>query len=90
MPKEIIRDEAGMFDMVVGWTHGQSAQVGIQTSDGRSLADVLRGGAAVEGQPPQEDPAEFRSLWGTLDRAGINRMIAVLRRARDQAYGKDE
>jgi hypothetical protein len=31
-----------------------------------------------------------RGLFATLDREGINRLIRVLRRARDQAYGRDE
>lgn len=33
--------------------------------------------------------AQFTGVWGTLDRAGCNRMIRALRRARDQAYGPD-
>ncbi len=32
----------------------------------------------------------FNSLWGTLDRAQINRLIRLLRKARDDAYGRDE
>jgi hypothetical protein len=31
-----------------------------------------------------------RGLFVDLDRAGINQAIRVLRRARDQAFGRDE
>ena len=33
---------------------------------------------------------EFDSLWCDLDRHEINKLIKVLRRARDSAYGRDE
>jgi hypothetical protein len=33
---------------------------------------------------------ETEGWYGTLDRHAINRLIRVLRRARDQAYGRDE
>lgn len=33
---------------------------------------------------------EFDSLWTDLDRHEINKLIKVLRRARDSAYGRDE
>jgi hypothetical protein len=33
---------------------------------------------------------QFQSLWASLDRAGINRLIKMLRKARDDAYGRDE
>ncbi len=29
-------------------------------------------------------------LWSSLDRTGCNDLIRVLRRARDQAFGRDE
>jgi hypothetical protein len=32
----------------------------------------------------------FTGLWGTLDRDGCNRLIRVLRRARDQTFGRDK
>jgi len=30
------------------------------------------------------------SVWSDLDRAGCNRLIQIVRRARDSAYGRDE
>lgn len=94
MPKEVIHDEAGMYDMVVGWSRGTVenethepiggyVQLGIETSDGASLVEKLRG-------MDVEEAAMFTRVWGTLDRAGCNRAIRTLRRARDQAFGRDE
>ena len=42
--------------------------------------------AALQGSAPEAANAQT----GPLSRAEINRLIAALRRARDQAYGKDE
>lgn len=39
---------------------------------------------------PPDGVGYGRGLWTTLDRDGINRLIRVLRRARDQAFGRDE
>jgi len=81
MPKEIIYDSAGMYDAVVGWSPDQYVQVGIQTHSGRTLAETLGAG---------DNPAQFTGLWGTFDRDGLNRLIKMLRHAREAAYGKDE
>ena len=43
----------------------------------------------AKNETPSDLPS-FNSLWGTLDRAQINRMIKMLRKARDEAYGTDE
>jgi hypothetical protein len=32
----------------------------------------------------------YDGMYVTLDRSGINRLIRNLRRARDQAFGRDE
>lgn len=32
----------------------------------------------------------YRGLWADLDRAGVNRLIRILRKARDAAFGRDE
>ncbi|MFC0504242.1 hypothetical protein [Micromonospora costi] len=84
MPKETIYDLVGTFDVQVGWqpTPTGSVQLGIETHDGRSIAEHLTGDG--------ETPANFTGLWGTLDREGINRLIRTLRRARDSAFGRDE
>lgn len=43
--------------------------------------------ATVDLSRADDDPE--RGLFASLDRSGINRLIRVLRRARDQAYGPD-
>jgi hypothetical protein len=88
MPKEVIRDQAELYDVHVGWDgRGEEGtghvQVGVETHSGLPLAEVLGGLTSA-------DPAGFRGVWGTLDRAGCNRAIRALKRARDQAYGRDE
>lgn len=45
------------------------------------------------GDTPADSPREssgYSAVWATLDRDAVNRLIRVLRRARDQAYGRDE
>jgi hypothetical protein len=85
MPKEVIRDVAGQYDVQVGWSHEPTGhvQVGIETNDGLSIAKHLT--------DPDEGTtaADFTGLWGTVDREGVNRLIRVLRRARDAAFGAD-
>ena len=80
MPKETVYDESGMYDVVVGWERDKHVQVGVQAHNQQNLV-------VVDGEA---QPAKFESLWGTFDRAGINRLIRSLRGARDQAYGRDE
>lgn len=85
MPKERIYDSAGMYDIDVTWMGQQPdgyVQVGVSSHDGSPLSTLLN---AVS----DDEAATFTGLWGTLDRAGINRLIRTLRRARDYAYGAD-
>ncbi|MBQ1047868.1 hypothetical protein KBX50_05265 [Micromonospora sp. C51] len=82
MPKERIYDQVGMYDLQVAWEPGGHVQVGVESHDGRSLAFHLTG--------ENQTPADFKGVWGTFDREGINRAIRVLRRARDSAFGRDE
>lgn len=102
MPKEKVFDSAGLFDLEVGWSSlGECVQVGLLVHDGRSIADWLtessgdelppgtRGGVPREAGE-QMKLAQFTSLWSTLDRAQINRLIRMLRKARDDSYGRDE
>jgi hypothetical protein len=98
MPKEKIYDVSELFDITVGWAHDRSVQIGIETHDGRSIADWLAGQEphvppshpSAEGLPAGSKLPSFDSLWASLDRGGINRLIKALRKARDDAYGKDE
>ena len=82
MPKEKIYDEAQMYDVHVGWERDKYVQVGIETTDGVTVVERLTQGAA--------DSVDSHGLWGTLDRAGCNRLIKAVRHARDAAYGRDE
>ncbi len=96
MPKEKVYDSSEMFDFEVGWSkEGQNVQLGILTHNGCSIKDWLAGRSEI-GSPSVDDPSKmsvlpsFESLWGTLDRSQINRLIRALRKARDEAYGRDE
>ena len=52
---------------------------------GRALLDVIEASQTNPGSGPS-----YTGVWSTLNREGVNRLIRVLRRARDQAYGRDE
>ncbi len=86
MPKEKIWDSVQLWDVEVGWnTEAEYVQLGVCSHDGVPLVEHLTDATADGG-----DPAGFASLWATLDRRQINRLIWALRRARDAAYGRDE
>jgi hypothetical protein len=56
---------------------------------GREILDVIEGGPA--GTPPEASaPWSYYSVWARLDRHGVNRLVRMLRRARDAAFGADE
>jgi hypothetical protein len=89
MPKEITADDVSEHMRVeVSWRNANNDQDGhvqIATVDPHSPFEF-----------PEKDTAEhFESAekfdgWRvTLSRAGINRLIHSLRKARDAAYGKD-
>lgn len=82
MPKEVVHDEVGLYDVTVGWDHG-AVQVGISTRDGESIASKL---SNLE----DDELVRFTGLWGTFNRPNLNRLIQVLRRARNSVYGADE
>jgi hypothetical protein len=117
MPKEVIRDNASMFDVAVAWSGEKTyVQVGVTTHEGYPIARML--GLSPSKKPATEWPepesgrfvpevrqlspiesangetedeaAQFTGLWGTFDRDEINRLIRVLRRARNAAFGADE
>ncbi len=94
MPKELIYDETREWDVTVAWKKGAGGyvQVGIVTHDGVAIAERLHV-PSLSGGPSQRLSPEgplFNGVWGTFDREGINRLIRMLRHARDQAYGRDE
>lgn len=88
MPKEYIRgatyykddDSTPLADVV-------SNDVRISWNNQDSGGDVQIATFTNDGSYEAEHEAP---QYTTLDRAAINRMIKVLRRARDQAFGRDE
>jgi hypothetical protein len=85
MPKEYVYGET--FDqvedeqpvVVVGWSR-ETEHVQVVTR---------RKGYEVHG--PDDDPIPVAyGMYVDLDRRGINDLIRYLRRARDQAFGRDE
>lgn len=63
--------------------HGNDAPIDVRISWGAGQECVQV--ASINDTKPDE--AAYASF---TDRAAVNRMIAVLRRARDHAFGKDE
>lgn len=49
----------------------------------RAVLNTLDCGSGVT------EPAGYRGVWATLSRHGCNRLIRLLRKARDAAYGAD-
>lgn len=45
---------------------------------GRDILDAVTGSSSMDG------------LWTWLDRPGVNRMVRILRKARDVTFGRDE
>lgn len=80
MPRETVRDSAGLYNPQVGWSNG-TVQLGLETASGESLIDVL--------DDNYSDSKDAKSIWSSLDRDGINRLIRLLRKARDGAFGAD-
>lgn len=84
--KEVqFEDQAEQFNIRLSWEPDKYVQLGIETVDGRPLADWLAGAANAN----EHEAAQFAGLWGTLDRSSINRLIRLLRTARDEVYGRD-
>lgn len=51
---------------------------------GRMVLDTIESSQTSPGEP------SYTGVWSTLDRAGCNRLIKTVRRARDSAFGRDE
>lgn len=78
MPKENVKD-AGFDDrrLEVKWEPHCFVQVGATSNVVHEPTETTSGFTTWEGE------------WVDLDRAGINRLIRMLRKARDAAYGAD-
>lgn len=86
MPKETIQTEG--HPVTVAWTRaGENVQVGTVTTDGSSLLQLVERFTQEEGV---EAASVMQGLFGNLDRDGCNQLIRVVRKARDQAFGRDE
>lgn len=79
MPKELIYDAV---------TDGFRAQVGWGGIAGDD-AGYVQLSTVNENSTLQLDDAPFDGWYVHIDRAGINRLIRALRRARDSAFGAD-
>jgi hypothetical protein len=80
MPREMVKDVAGLYDIHVGWSN-QSVQIGLETASLESLINYLKAN--------YEDIGEASSIWASLERDEINALIRLLRKARDRAFGAD-
>jgi hypothetical protein len=85
MPKELIRDHYYDHDSDAVSEGSQSAlKIGWSKEAGHvEVATVAPDGMALEPTP------EGNGWFVQLDRAGINRAIRTLRKARDDAFGRD-
>lgn len=77
MPREVISNPNGPFHVGVGWHRGDSLQVGIVTDEPSFTIDG-------------EGDEKFKSVWSDMNRHQVNDLIRLLRRARDQTFGRDE
>lgn len=80
MPKEVIYDKFGPQ-----LTNGDPKLFTVNV--GWSLGGDVQVATVDDSEPLGTVKS---GLYVTLDRDGINRLIKALRKARDQAYGKDE
>jgi hypothetical protein len=88
MPKEMIKAES--FDVEVSWGREmQCVSVATVMPDQRTAdepADLLE---LVNAAP--DGWKDARGLYASIEsRSGVNKLIRDLRRARDQAFGRDE
>lgn len=82
--KEVqFEDQAAQFNLRLSWEPDKYVQLGIQTANGQSLVDWLAGTGS------KDEAARFAGLFGTMKRPDINRLIRLLRTARDEVFGRD-
>lgn len=96
MPKEVIRarpdtdDGAGPY-IRLGWgKESEHVELGTAVPDGQGRLQLpIREQDGSPGNWETVDSIEDVGWFVQLDRAGINRLIRELRKARDQAFGAD-
>lgn len=75
----------GSYGVRIGWMTGQSHAEPADFSPGE--VHIGSGDLTHEGLPVGDEPPKI--FFAALDRAGVNRLIRTLRRARDAAFGAD-
>lgn len=99
MPKELVYspealgargDDTPAFypveHVAVGWDADRGVQIGVVPGPSANITISSNTAAAATGATIS---GPHGGLWMDLDRAGINRLIRSLRKARDSAYGAD-
>ena len=88
MPAERITDENGM-DVRITWSHDQEVQIATVFTDAERFVEWAR---ELVKEYDDKQSIGFHGLgaYWTPTRYQINQLIRHARRARDQAYGKDE
>jgi hypothetical protein len=73
---ERIKKDRGI-DIHAGYSEANAESV-LNNELGRMILDAVTGSSNLDG------------VWTWLDRAGVNRLVRLLRKARDAAFGRDE
>lgn len=89
LPSEVAPDRRRIS---VGWSKGQHAQIGVGVIDNTLTVpeQVSWSGDFLLESEKDESGLKWRSQWVNLDRHTINQLIRELRKARDEAFGRDE
>lgn len=68
---------------------GRIARIAVddQTFEPTDDTDILVGKYLIQGI---SEIGSYKGIWATLDREDCNRLIKILRRARDASFGRDE
>jgi len=81
----------------VGWSRGVHVQVGVGWVDqanvrigGDIMKTVPASSSAVWFDETDERGRQWQAQWCDMDRHTINELIRALRKARDEAFGRDE
>lgn len=91
MPKEVVYGETLAFDGPSD-EPSQNEQPVVEVRWSREAGDmqIVTKIQGYEFAGPDEELTYHYGMFVNLDRRGINDLIRYLRRARDQAFGKDE